>query len=280
MTKGKHLVRTLHHSKPLWAVFSLLFSLLLLVGSTYSWLTYSDERINRTGSHGKELSAVIDESFTPNFSFAPGTSEEKKLTVRNNGQVPAIVRVSLYEFFLSFETVLTDGVGQGNGHLKIVTSAAATEVDIDQTATWGIGHTYQLSSGSYLVGEDVYLSTPGVSTTAYVYQGTPSHAGLSHVTIRFNTAHLESSPPAPGTTDYWYYENGYFYYSEILQPGEQTEALIEEVYVATSYPNTYEGALYKLTPVMDAHDISASLLSDWGLGIGDHAYDMYQGQVV
>lgn len=265
-SKCHHLFLTFLDSKVLWMLFCLLLSLLLVVGSTYAWITYSDERINHTQMTVKELSLLIDELFKPDLQWRPGKETEKRVTVQNNGQIPAIARVSLYEFLLQFEVDLRDGEGVGNGGLKKVNKASSQPIEAEQLSTWKVGNTYD-ASGVFFVASSVFLSDTQNSETAYKYKATPSTEGLAYLTLHFNESAIYDStnPPHSNLQDYWYYESGYFYYSEVLQPGDSTIPLLTSVSLAETIPNEYKGALYQLVPVMDGHDISKQLLDDWQL---------------
>lgn len=279
MRKGKRLLKTINQNKPFLAIFSVFLSLLLVVGSTYSWITYSDEKINPSTTNKKKLSATIDEVFTPNLQWIPGTTTEKKLSVKNNGQIPAIVRLSLYEFLSQFELDMTDGVG--NGSLKTVSKSSGSDINVEDVATWSKDSTYKLASGKYYIASEVYKADKNNSNTAYIYKGDRSNEGLNHLTIQFNDTAIYdvNNQPSSGVHNYWYYSEGYFYYSEVLQPNQQTKLLIQNVMVDKKLPNKYKGSLYQLIPVMDAHDITKSLLADWKLTSNSYVGTMYREKV-
>lgn len=254
-------------------------SLLLIVGSTYAWITYSDERINQTKMTRKQLSLVIDESFKSELQWQPGIVTEKKVTVRNNGQIPGITRVSLYEFLLLFEVDINDGEGMGNGALKKVPTASSQGINSKKITTWQVGNTYAASDGTFIVAKEVFLSDTTDSRTAHLYQEPATVEGLTYISLHFNEAVIydANKPPLETDADYWYYENGYFYYSEVLQPGDSTRPLLERVSLAKVLPNQYKGALYQLVPVMDGHDVSKQLLDDWQLT--ETVASMYDGKI-
>ncbi|MFD1900555.1 hypothetical protein GQR36_12210 [Enterococcus termitis] len=77
MRKGRKLLKIIHQNKLLWGLFSIVLSLLLVVGSTYSWITYSDDKINRNQPNSKHFSVAIDEVFTPNLQWSPGAVTQK-----------------------------------------------------------------------------------------------------------------------------------------------------------------------------------------------------------
>ncbi|MGX7203251.1 hypothetical protein BCR22_12205 [Enterococcus plantarum] len=279
MSRKKKLLKIINQNKPFLAVFSVFLSLLLVVGSTYSWITYSDEKINQSNPNTKKLSAAIDEVFTPNLQWAQGKTTEKKLLVRNNGQMPAIVRISLYEFFAQFELDMTDGVG--NGNQKIVSSSSGSDLTMEDTATWEKGSTYKIASETYYVASEVYKADKKNTSTAYVYKGTRPIEALKYLTIQFNDNDIydENNKPMPETQNYWYYSDGYFYYSEVLQPKEKTTLLIESITLDRMLPNKYKSSLYQLIPVMDAHDVTKSLMENWNIPSSSYLEAIYREKV-
>lgn len=278
--KMRHLVRTIHHSKPLVAALSLLLSLLLVIGSTYSWLTYSDEKINKSKANTRELSAIIEETFEPEYLWAPGITVEKNVWVKNNGQMPAIVRLSLFEYYLTFQTDVTDRTG--NGNLITQSSPSATEIlrydtkTVTWEDTWQPNNTLKVGTKTYWMADKVSKPNQAHSSEAYHYGGTRSDV-LAYITPQFKSGVVYTTVPGSSKKNYWFYEDGYFYYSEVVQPGETTEILVEKVTASQQLPNRYKGLLYHLVPVMDAHDIGKSLETDWGLSGNVKA--MYAGKL-
>lgn len=275
MNKGRRIIWILHHSKPLWAVFSLFISLLLIVGSTYSWITYSEERINKVKPNQRQLSTVIQEKFEPNLIWAPGVTTTKELSVKNNGQTPAIVRLSLFEVFASFEVDIADG--SGNGNLKKYTATTGTDFDKKYLETWNVGNTYKIADQKYWKVANSVVNNPDDPKSAYQYNGSRNTL-LSYITLNFNKTNIQTQIPPVGTKKFWLYEEGYFYYSEILEPGQETVKLLNSVSLAEKAPNRYKGSVYQLIPVMDGHDRSKSLLKDWNLSAGP-VYTMYQALI-
>ncbi len=275
--KRRHLLRTFVRSKGLFACFSLVLSLLLVVGSTYAWLTSADERVNRTDANQRRLSAIVEEDFDQVFHWSPGTTKEKNIRVRNTGEMPAIVRISLKEFFVGFETDVTDkhdAANNGNGNLKVYGSPSATAIDVKKTETWAVGNTYEVSANTH------YKAAVALLDQTYSYKGTRT-GPLPAIELNFEAGKLfdQENPPAASDKQYWYYEKGYFYYSEVLQPKEVTPNLLDSVSLNSAYTNQYKGALYRLTSELEAHDLTKELLSDWSLTNSDYAYTLYQSKL-
>lgn len=288
--KLRHLLRVFLHSKGFFACFSILLSLLLIVGSTYAWLTDSDQRVNRAAENSRKLSAILIEEFEHVYHWAPGTTKEKKVRVKNVGEMPAIVRVSFTEAFLGFDVDTTDNhrdnaaLINGNGNLKAhdFDSQNETLVDVKDLSTWEIGHVYSVDSSKY------YIANAKEPEQPYDYNGTRADL-LSAFRLNFQTAKVFDTPADTiGQTEYWYYEDGYFYYSEVLQATDDpatpqtdnlTTDLLESISLDAHYSNQYKGALYKLIPKMDAHDIGKTLIDDWSIDTSSHVYEMYQDKL-
>ncbi len=274
--KLRHLLRVFYKSKSSFAFFSLLLSLLLVTGSTYAWITSNDERVNRTEANKKQLSAKIDGNLEMVQHFAPGTTQSKEIRVINNGEVPTIVRLSLTESFISFEIEVKDnhGSGNGNGDLTIYGTPVLPAIQVGDTSTWNVGKTYELSADKHYKANHVLKDLP------YVYQGTRPEP-MPAIQLNFTNGKVFDHTNQPSGTDtaYWYYEKGFFYYSEVLKPGDSSTNLMNNVTLDSTYLNQYKGAFYKLVPAMDAHDITNELMTDWGIQPTDFAYGMYQDQL-
>ncbi|MBO1307838.1 hypothetical protein JZO70_16810 [Enterococcus sp. 669A] len=282
MNKGKKLLYVFYRSKISFALLSLLLSLLLVIGSTYAWYTDSDERINRMVGAEDKLAAEIKEDFNQVSGWAPGTTREKKVRVTNTGKTPAIVRLSFTEAFVGFEVDKTDNhrdnaaLVNGNGNLKLHEFDEQTEklIDVKDLSTWQIGNVYSTGDNTH------YIANAREPEQSYEYNGNRAIL-LEAFKLNFKTAKVFDKPAdTTGQTDYWYYEDGYFYYSEILEPNESTIDLLESVTLTPKYANQYEGALYKLVPQMDAHDITKVLIHDWSIETTSHVYTMYQDKLV
>ncbi|MBO1308558.1 hypothetical protein JZO70_20455, partial [Enterococcus sp. 669A] len=156
--KRRHLLQVFLKSKLLFACFSVVLSLLLVVGSTYAWITSADERINQSEANRRKLSARIDEEYSRVFGWAPGTTQTKKVRVKNDGETPALVRLKLEETFVSFEVDTTDNHRQdaapennvnGNANLKTYGTPSIPAIDVKQTDTWAVGNTYEVSTDKH-----------------------------------------------------------------------------------------------------------------------------------
>lgn len=288
--KRRHLFQTFVRSKGLFACFSLVLSLLLVVGSTYAWITSADERVNRAEVNHRKLSAIIEEDFDQVFHWSLGTTQKKEIRVTNTGEVPAVVRLSLHEFFVSFETSVEDNhrenptVEDGNGNLVVypVTSVQPDNtIEVKDTSTWKTNNYYSVYANKYYKANQAICNSVDDHSLAYVYNDAGRTMPLKALELNFQTTKLfdQIKKPTAGDTNYWYYEKGYFYYSEILQPNESTENLLESITLNPAYNNKYKGALYKLVPLMDAHDITKSLISDWEIVPTDFAYSLYQNKL-
>ena len=281
MNKGKKLLYVFHRSKGIVAFFSLLLSFVLIVGSSYAWYTAKDEKLNRMEKtdRTKKFSAILVEDFVPVDDWAPGTTRKKVVKVKNDGELPAIVRLSFHEYFLHFEVDVTDNHAgnasgiNGNGNLRVY-GQPTTAVEVDKLNTWEKGNTYSESASIYYKAAEKY------KFNTYKYDdNTALLSGAFYLNFTPNKIFYEATKDEATSNDhYWFYEDHFFYYSEILQPGEETTDLLKSVSLSNDYPNEYKGALYKLVPRMDAHEVSNELFTTWNQNLkpGYYAYKMYE----
>ncbi|MBO1308553.1 hypothetical protein JZO70_20430 [Enterococcus sp. 669A] len=276
--KRRHLFRVFVKSKLLFACFSLVLSLLLVLGSTYAWVTKADERVNRSPKNKTIVSARIEEDFHTVTRWAPGTTRIKAVRVKNDGTTKAIVRLSFKEFFVGFDVDITDNhrlddtIVNGNGNLKVheLDDATDTLIKVDDVSTWEVGNKYQEDASTFYLADTVFKNE------TYKYSNRPNNV-LASFQLDFHPTKFFDQLPT-NETNYWFYHNGYFYYSEILEPNEVTEDLLKSVTLSPAYANEYKGALYKLVPEMDAHDISESVLTDWSIK-GTDAEKLYKDKL-
>lgn len=274
--RKKKIVKTINQNKPLFAVFSIIFAVLIIIGSTYSWITYSDEKINQVKTNQKKLSVAINETFEPNLAWNGGETTEKILKIKNTGEVPAVVRVSLFEALAKFVINMDDN--SGNANIKTVATSSGNDMTLDDMKTWKKGNTYKVSNGKYYVADSVLLSDTTKVETATKYKEARNDI-LKYLTIQFNDKAIYDAQTNKLDKNYWYYDSGYFYYSEILQLNEETEPLIQSVTIDGMLPNIYKGSFYQLVPVMDAHDISKYLLEDWGITSNEKVKNIYEDKL-
>lgn len=259
-------------SKKIVFLSTLATALLFLVVVTFAWFTSTDSVVNAfSGTH---LVAEIDEVFQPNKEWKPGENTQKEVKIKNTGDVDAFIRVSLYEFLLSFQIDVTDQTG--NANLKTVDTAVTPTVDDTKVETWDpaakAGGTYE-SSGKLYVAKQAWVSDPARRTGMYQYSASArTTAPYKYITLNFPNIIREAVTTEK--TDYWLYEDGYFYYSRPLKPGESTEDLLKSVSLSSVIPNQYKGSLYKLKVYMDAHDVTDTAMTSWSLSNSDQAYQL------
>lgn len=276
--KPKGMLQMIHSNKTSFLIFSVALSLLIIIGSTYAWVTYSDKRINRMENKNEKLQASIKEEFTEKLDFAPGEKTTKKVSVENEGEFKALVRLSLYEFLATFELDMADGENQANSKLKETPktelSSEVKYATFEDQSTWDAKNYVAINNETYVQMKNVEKSDTKDIGTAYQYDGNNQSGKLAYLTIGFNNNNIYdvNRRPPIGTIDYWYYSDGYFYYSEVLKQSETTTNLMEEVGLAENIPNMYKGAFYQLVPVMEAHDITNTLKDDWSISSSQDEY--------
>ena len=256
-------------SKYALTAMALIYTFAMVMGGTFSWITSSDTALNQfeTG----RLSTQISETFIGTEQWRPGQTVGKLIKVRNTGDSESIVRVSLNEFLLSFEYDLAKG---GSGNLRVFKSAATVVVDRRFPATWATGQTYEAGASAY------YKAATAVSALEFGMDVAQRTDNLQYFTVVFgdhvyDSTTIASKPPA--VTDYWYFENGWFYYSRVLSGIDTlTEPLVKAVKMANEVSYNCQSSLYAMTVIHEAITPYEDALTDWtanGLSTGGNAYN-------
>lgn len=245
---------------------------LTIIGFTYSWFTSGDSVTN--SFKGTSLYDEIVEVFNPEKNWEPNQTVRKEVRIKNTGDVDSLVRVSLYEFLLTFKVDVTDGTG--NGNLVTETTAKDKKVEKNDVKTWqpavDTGGTFTWENQNF-VADKAYISDPKQSSEAYKYGNVVRNTTV-YKYIQLNFENVVTSIPTTSSKDYWLYEEGYFYYSRPLKPGETSELLLKNISLSETTPNRYKGALYQIQVYMDAHDQTTPVFSNWKLSSDSQAYNL------
>lgn len=241
---------------------------------TYAWFSSSETVTNKF--QGDRLSAELTEVFDSPMSWGASDTTVKEVRVQNSGTMPLLARISLYESMLSFKIDVTDQTG--NGNLITVSEAKEPQVNSEDSGTW---EKAAVARGTYKQGEKYYVANKANVATIqnkknqYKLNDTIRETSdFSFADLKFSAAVTEE--PKPTGENYWLYEDGFFYYSQILHPGEISEPLLEKVTLDVAMPNRLKGALYQLTPYMEAHDLTKVLTTEWQIKESSRAYQIYK----
>lgn len=265
-------------------IFTVAFSCVMVLGSTYAWFTSEDVVTNEF--EGTRLAAEIQENFIPNHTWSPGTDTRKEVWVKNTGDTAAFIRVSMDEFLLSFEMEIEKKNGEeGTGNvLTIEPKPITTTIDANDPQTWKVNNFYhKKSSDDYY--KSVSTAPSDLSTTGKGYRvGVPSDmAKRKNSDLKYTTLNFGKVLPAPSSSDsqYWLYGNdGYFYYSERVEPAQSTTWLLASTSLSRSVPNRLKDSLYQIDIKMDAQQSIKETFSDWShSGNTDPVYIMLKDKV-
>ncbi|MGX7031625.1 BsaA family SipW-dependent biofilm matrix protein [Vagococcus zengguangii] len=241
---------------------------------TYAWFADDDKVTNHF--EGNRLDVELAEVFDSPMNWQPGTTTVKEIRAVNTGIMPALVRISLYESLLMFKVDVTDQ--SGNGNLMISQQANDPVVKLDDVKTWEAaakqGGTYYLNNHYYLAKE-AKIGNQATGKNQYMLEDKNRESSeFNYFEIMFNRLINQSSESF--TKDYWRYEKGYFYYSEVLMPGEQSEPIVSQVLLSAQAPNRLKGSLYQLTPHLEGHDVTPSIFAEWQLESNSEMQALYQ----
>lgn len=245
-------------------ILVILYIVVLVIGSTYAWVTMSDERINRVEPAQIEIKIEGEREQT---IISPGIVDKKNIVVRNVSKTPGFIRISLEETLLNFEIDLTDRIG--NGNLKELNQAITPEIDQNNSATWLPGKTFKVKNNRFIKANKV-------EKNIFKYGDVNRNTLLfRYVKLKFPNIFTDVQE----SQAYWLYENGYFYYSEIVDPGMKTSVLVENVTSAGQSPNFIKHAFYELVVVAEGYSSNRKSLDILNLSPSDKAYQLLSKQL-
>lgn len=268
------------HNKRLILLFGMLITITLTVGNTFAWDLFEDKETNTFGDGKNKVS--LKENFNPSDRWSPESMEVKEVFARNKGDYAAFVRISISEALMTFD-VDTDKTG----NLIQLTSQQSNQVKMDDLSTWQLTNSSYMPKNGNQIFQPISVFPNNVAATgqgfAYTLDNLSAREAtdLKYISLLFGERVKENESTSALTDNYWLYGgDGYFYYSEALMPGKDTSFLLEKTVLSESTPNRLKGALYKIVIDMDARDISANTLVDWGhLTPGDEVYEMLKNKV-
>lgn len=282
--KAGKVISTKKTNRLAFLIFTVTFSCVMVLGSTYAWFTSADSVTNEF--RGTRLAAEIQENFVPNHTWGPGTDTRKEVWVKNTGDTAAFIRVSMEEFLLSFEMEVEKANGEeGTGNvLAIIPKPGTSTIEATNPKTWQANEYYhkkitdEYYKGVTTVPSNLATTGKGYRVGVIADQVARSTSDLKHTMLNFGKV-----LPAPSASDsnYWLYgDDGYFYYSERVEPNQSTSWLLASTSLARSVPNRLKDSLYQIDINMDAQQSVKETFSDWShSGNTDPVYLMLKDKV-
>jgi len=94
--KTKNIMIHFHRQRPLILMLAVLTSLVLVMGSTYSWFTQSDQVANTLQTKELSFRVELEEQFDSPGGATPGQSVTKVVSVKNTGDIAGFIRVLVF----------------------------------------------------------------------------------------------------------------------------------------------------------------------------------------
>ncbi len=275
MSRKKRYIKLKERSYVL--VCSAVVGLIVILGGTFAWVTLADTRINRMDTSRLEVTLEGNQNVS---ILTPVYESSKQLTVRNDSGTNALIRVSLSEVLLQFKVFEGDVTQEGTGELQEVTPTTSV-VNLSNSQTWQEGATYTNEQGQTVE------ATQRTENEQVEWPMTLSNrlGPLNDSTVVNYGSQLTGDFPVPTSfvRSFWFYSEGYFYYSELLRPGKVTPVLVESVQVAPKAPNVVKGSLYDLIGEVEGLPASKEAITNptfgWGLPEGGPVYQLLQDKV-
>lgn len=201
-----------------------------LVGGTFAYYnqTLSIDNPLFTGKYDNE----VVEKFTPeDEEWHPGATLDKVVVAKNTGDYPVLVRVRMDEAWERYN--------EGSKGFDAVISAGSEKFDAEATGEDLFGIKFDADLTQEFISENQKLSRNDGDTDGLV-------TGDGSV-VRKNMA--------AGSADKWVFQDGYWYYKEILKPGEDTGAFLSSLTLASNVDEGfYEVKNYFQTSTVEESD--------------------------
>lgn len=281
------------------AVITAIIAVLLLIAGTFMWWSASDSVKNEMALD--RFDVTITETFDPNTPIFPGAEVDKQVGVTNNSNIPAVVRIQLQEAVelpdlnasgdvdIKYEDSkeITAGkiiVKVSDGQIGTLTPASGwapvtfTDADVKVferkiPAANGTGTTTEyfayVESSKRLAKYD-----PAGKTVTYAYftrtevaTGIHDKTGADlgpdyHPNITIGRTNDLILPNVD--TEGWVLDSttGWYYYNQALHGNATVKNLIDTVKFNQNLPDSWQGAKYTLTPVMEAAQYKKEAIVD------------------
>jgi len=249
----------------------------ITVGGTFAWFTDSDEVVNKMKLARFDVKITEDYEEEEWQDLQPDEVVDKVVKVVNNGtpNAKAVVRIKIEEALK-----LLKNEDEDLDEVDLLWDAEPIDLE-DATRIAVPTYSFPNDAETKTVEEVTYYtaitSLKDGDEQCYVakidgYDGlvryNPTTKELKYAYYEYEEDTIEDVEeyfnPEFDTEKWSKAIDGYYYYKEILNPGETTTPLFSEVKVSEDLPNTYMGAIYTLTPKMEAvqADIKA-IESEW-----------------
>lgn len=291
-----------HGKKKIIAAGAVLFTAATVLSSTYLWFS-KEERVENI-FNVETFDVELTEKFDPNDPVIPGVEVDKEVGVTNKSKIPVAVRVRLEESLqlldmddkknpkISYSNVTEVVEGQ------ILVTVAQSQIDnlIDS------GYEEITSTVTAPTGVKVFQRTydsperDGVVTEYFAYQSLAGGAfrlvkydpdatdkftyayytqGTRYFGYHGNTSSVEGEKDIPHdngitvNTDSvkWRLDasTGWYYYEDLLLEGQTSGNIIKSVSFAETIDNELKGAVYTLTPILQATQaVNDAVEENWG----------------
>lgn len=255
---------TKNKMKFIFFVLAIFYSGVMVIRGTYAWVTYGDERINRSNSENLSLKIKVLGDLDP-VVLSSQYKTEKKIQVKNANTSPAVVRISLEELLLSFEIDTMDQTG--NGNIKnYFDSVSSGSIDYQKVESWKVNGYYR-----NVEQKVVYKGLQKASDFYLLNNDQKRDELLSWIQLNFSNVRTTLPNAAQSEKDYWLYQEesaggkkiGYFYYSEVLYKNKASSILLDNISIKKLLPNRMKGSFYTVNINAEASIAVKETLTIW-----------------
>ena len=254
---GKGLKLT--ENKLFFSLFLMILSLILFLNATYAWTSFAKWRRNHMqGNEEIIVPSALIEGKLDGVVLNPGQLTQREVIVTNTSLKPVVIRVKLTEILALLEIDTTDQTG--NGHLAEYQDLGSKSLlKVDVPGSWKAMNYFSTN------GQAPFYQVAGIATYPYLNSQTGRPSEFAPISFTWGAIKDTNS----SEDDFWLYQEqagvGYFYYSDLLEKGESTTVLIDEMQVSNEAPNSFKGALHRLDVQAEAGEASKGVYGAWNI---------------
>ena len=260
-----------------------LIVLLLLVAGTFLWFTAKGSISNIFNMD--TFKVVITEDFDPNEPVVPGAEIDKDVKVENQGDAPVAVRIKIHEEVqhLAMNPITNEPVVEyasskhtDDENYIAVRMSDAQVLNLSKSGykqltqnvptgfkVWVLNENKVDGTGisvKYVACTDDTIQQaakydPDAKTCEYAYYKKGDlKTGIHGMTNDIDHTSIKLSPTDTELQTNWIFDDktGWYYYNKLLPGQTSTESILKSVEFAKNMDNSYRGAIYTITPQMEA----------------------------
>lgn len=229
------------------------------------FIHYTAERIAMTGQT-VDTKILMPSKAEADWIYADAKGESNSIAIESEAEYAQLFRVSFQEYYLALKR------DAKTNNLETVNRGSKVSIDMEKPETWkqAVAKEQTLDKeGRIYLPQKVYEAGGAAVLEKGLTESDPQESDqvdpLAYIEIQFSNRLFEAGDAPQDKEPYWFYEDGYCYYSEPVAGGETTLALLSKTIILKDLPEDLRGGVYRVSVQVEASEVSAEVLKEWSL---------------